>query len=69
MHRANDTGHNEPIYILGIESSCDDTSAAVSEDSKIRANIIANQKIHENYGGVVPGICIPCTSEKHCTCS
>jgi N6-L-threonylcarbamoyladenine synthase len=41
-------------YILGIESSCDDTSAAVLEDNKILANIIANQEIHKNYGGVVP---------------
>jgi N6-L-threonylcarbamoyladenine synthase len=41
-------------YILGIESSCDDTSAAVLEDNKILANIIANQDIHRKYGGVVP---------------
>lgn len=42
------------IYILGIESSCDDTSAAVSADTKILANVIANQDIHKKYGGVVP---------------
>ena len=42
------------IYILGIESSCDDTSAAVLEDNKILANVIANQEVHKNYGGVVP---------------
>jgi len=42
------------IYILSIESSCDDTSAAVLKDNKILANVIANQKVHENYGGVVP---------------
>jgi len=42
------------IYILGIESSCDDTSAAILKDNKILANIIAGQKVHENYGGVVP---------------
>ncbi len=42
------------IYILGIESSCDDTSAAVLEDNKILANIIANQEVHQNFGGVVP---------------
>ena len=42
------------IYILAIESSCDDTSAAVSLDNKICANFIANQTIHENFGGVVP---------------
>ncbi len=41
-------------YILGIESSCDDTSAAVLENSKILANIIANQEVHKKYGGVVP---------------
>lgn len=42
------------IYILGIESSCDDTSAAIFEDNKILANVIANQEVHQNYGGVVP---------------
>ncbi len=41
-------------YILGIESSCDDTSAAVLENNKILANIIANQEVHYKYGGVVP---------------
>jgi N6-L-threonylcarbamoyladenine synthase len=41
-------------YILGIESSCDDTSAAVLADTKILANIIANQTVHKNFGGVVP---------------
>lgn len=40
--------------ILGIESSCDETSAAICIDGKIRSNIIANQAIHANYGGVVP---------------
>lgn len=42
------------IYILGIESSCDDTSAAISADTKILANITANQDVHKKYGGVVP---------------
>lgn len=42
------------IRILGIESSCDDTSAAVCIDGKILSNHIATQKIHEQYGGVVP---------------
>ena len=42
------------IVILGIESSCDDTSAAVVVDGVVRSNIIASQKVHENYGGVVP---------------
>lgn len=40
--------------ILAIESSCDDTSAAVCKDAKILANIIASQQVHEKWGGVVP---------------
>ena len=40
--------------ILGIESSCDETSAAVCVDGEMRSNVIANQTIHEAYGGVVP---------------
>ena len=40
--------------ILGIESSCDETAASVCVDGKILSNYIANQKIHEQYGGVVP---------------
>lgn len=40
--------------ILGIESSCDDTSAAVIVNGVLRSNIIASQKVHEAYGGVVP---------------
>ncbi|NTW25225.1 MAG: tRNA (adenosine(37)-N6)-threonylcarbamoyltransferase complex transferase subunit TsaD [Lentimicrobium sp.] len=43
-----------PIYILGIESSCDDTSAAVIRDNVILSNIIANQQVHSSFGGVVP---------------
>ncbi len=43
-----------PIHILAIESSCDETSASVAQDSKILSNIIANQEIHQKYGGVVP---------------
>ena len=42
------------ITILGIESSCDDTSAAVIKDAKILSNIVANQEVHQSYGGVVP---------------
>ena len=42
------------IYILGIESSCDDTAASVIHNGKILSNVIASQKIHEEYGGVVP---------------
>lgn len=41
-------------YILGIESSCDDTSAAVLKNTRVLSNIIANQSIHSSYGGVVP---------------
>lgn len=40
--------------ILGIESSCDDTSAAVVRDGLLLSNVIASQKVHEAYGGVVP---------------
>src|SRR6185436_14059321 len=40
--------------ILAIESSCDETSAAVCNNGKILSNIIASQKVHEQYGGVVP---------------
>ena len=46
--------HIENVYILGIESSCDDTAAAVLHNGKVLSNIIANQSIHEAYGGVVP---------------
>jgi len=42
------------IYILGIESSCDDTAAAVIYNGKVLSNVVANQKIHQEYGGVVP---------------
>lgn len=42
------------IKILAIESSCDETSAAVAVDGKVLNNIIATQSVHENYGGVVP---------------
>ncbi len=44
----------ENTYILGIESSCDETSAAVCHNGKILSNIIATQAIHTQYGGVVP---------------
>ena len=42
------------ITILAIESSCDDTSAAICIDGKVISNLTASQKIHEQYGGVVP---------------
>ncbi|MFI1743188.1 tRNA (adenosine(37)-N6)-threonylcarbamoyltransferase complex transferase subunit TsaD [Thalassobellus sediminis] len=45
---------SQNIYILGIESSCDDTAASVIHNGKILSNVVANQKIHEEYGGVVP---------------
>ena len=41
-------------YILAIESSCDDTSAAVLRGTTVLSNIIANQEVHRQYGGVVP---------------
>lgn len=42
------------VHILAIESSCDDTSAAVLENERVLSNIVANQKVHAQYGGVVP---------------
>jgi N6-L-threonylcarbamoyladenine synthase len=42
------------IYILAIESSCDDTSAAILQNDTVLANVVANQSIHAAYGGVVP---------------
>ncbi|MBC8266774.1 MAG: tRNA (adenosine(37)-N6)-threonylcarbamoyltransferase complex transferase subunit TsaD [Flavobacteriales bacterium] len=45
---------NKEIIILGIESSCDDTSAAILNGRKILSNVVANQEIHKQYGGVVP---------------
>ena len=46
--------NSKNTYILGIESSCDDTAAAVLCNGKILSNIIASQAIHKSYGGVVP---------------
>lgn len=46
---------DKPVYILGIESSCDDTSAAIVTDGAVLlSNVIASQAVHEEYGGVVP---------------
>lgn len=45
---------SQNIYILGIESSCDDTSAAVLCNNVVLSNVVASQKIHEEFGGVVP---------------
>ncbi|MGJ8742943.1 tRNA (adenosine(37)-N6)-threonylcarbamoyltransferase complex transferase subunit TsaD [Polaribacter sp.] len=44
----------KPTYILAIESSCDDTSAAVICNAKVLSNVVANQDVHSKYGGVVP---------------
>jgi N6-L-threonylcarbamoyladenine synthase len=46
--------HNKDIIILGIESSCDETSAAILKNNTMLSNVIANQKVHQNFGGVVP---------------
>ena len=46
--------NNEPVFILAIESSCDDTAAAILENDVVLSNIVANQLIHNQYGGVVP---------------
>ena len=45
---------HKTIYILAIESSCDDTSAAVLMNNKVLSNVVATQDIHKEYGGVVP---------------
>ena len=45
---------HKTIYILAIESSCDDTSAAVLMNDKVLSNVVATQAIHKEYGGVVP---------------
>ena len=44
----------QDIYILGIESSCDDTSAAVLRNGVLLSNVTASQEVHRAYGGVVP---------------
>lgn len=46
--------NREETYILAIESSCDDTAAAVLKNQKVLSNLVARQAIHEQYGGVVP---------------
>lgn len=45
---------SQPVNILAIESSCDETSAAIVQDGRVLSNHIATQKVHERYGGVVP---------------
>jgi len=44
----------KPVFILAIESSCDDTAAAVLQDNTVLSNVVANQLIHNEFGGVVP---------------
>ena len=46
--------NQKSVYILGIESSCDDTSASVIHNGKVLSNVVANQEVHSKYGGVVP---------------
>ncbi|MFV8334764.1 tRNA (adenosine(37)-N6)-threonylcarbamoyltransferase complex transferase subunit TsaD [Flavobacterium sp. RSP29] len=45
---------NPEVFILAIESSCDDTAAAILQNDKVLSNVVANQLIHNQYGGVVP---------------
>ena len=45
---------HQAVFILAIESSCDDTAAAVLQNDKVLSNVVANQLIHNEYGGVVP---------------
>jgi len=45
---------SEKTYILAIESSCDDTACAILLNDTVLCNVVATQKIHEDYGGVVP---------------
>jgi N6-L-threonylcarbamoyladenine synthase len=49
-----DLKQSSDIYILGIESSCDDTSCAIIKNDILLSNVTANQSIHEQYGGVIP---------------
>ncbi|HEX8677003.1 MAG TPA: tRNA (adenosine(37)-N6)-threonylcarbamoyltransferase complex transferase subunit TsaD [Segetibacter sp.] len=54
MSEADNNPFRSTGLILAIESSCDDTSAAICRDGEILSNLIASQKVHEQYGGVVP---------------
>lgn len=51
---SDDISINKDIIILAIESSCDDTSAAIMRNGILLSNITASQAVHEAYGGVVP---------------
>ena len=75
--KSSDTSHSTlhtPHYILGIESSCDDTSAAVLRNDELLSNVTASQAVHEAYGGVVPELAsrahqqniVPVVSEAIC---
>lgn len=44
----------KPVFVLGIESSCDETAAAVLENGMLRSNVVASQEVHARWGGVVP---------------
>ena len=46
--------HQSETYILAIESSCDETAAAILHNGNILANVVAGQSVHEKFGGVVP---------------
>ncbi len=48
--------NDDPVIILAIESSCDDTAASVISDGRILSNIVASQAIHAKYGGIVPEV-------------
>ena len=52
------------VTILGIESSCDDTSAAVIRDEVMLSNVIASQAVHEAYGGGAPELASPAHQQK-----
>lgn len=53
------------ITILGIESSCDDTSAAVIRNTTLLSNVIASQEVHRKYGGVIPELASACAPAEH----
>ena len=58
---------NDTPYILAIESSCDDTSAAVLHGNSVLSNEVASQAVHTAYGGVVPEFFTGASTE-HSTC-
>ena len=70
MRRHNLLGRKEmekkDIIILGIESSCDDTSAAVVRNGVLLSNVTASQAVHEAYGGVVPELASRAHQQNDC---